>query len=406
MLPAVLDPWASHALYEAANLAKNAPGSKVWLVSLGPKAKLQQVMMTVAQKVPFELVALDGPASGFTEAAEVAAALAEAIQAIPGLDKSKLLVFGGWESASRGAGATMQMVGERLGITDQFQGVDELKIAADGSLEILERIEGGKHQISKCAGAPALLGWATGNLPEPKNNPQVGMVNMRTVMPALQKAKPVKLAGEGLSFASVSLPKQLRETKIVKDKSPDDIAKEIVEWIKKVRTTNYTNHTQINESMETILLLAHTEADGSLAKSAREALHAARTLNKSLAGSSLVVGLVGENVQAAADSIAACPATKYFGVAGKDFAQSRYAYRRRGGGSHLQIGPGHDCRRSGDVALGARAARRRATPRRTRRHPRDRCGRCGRQAGHQPLVLPPAHGSHAHPRATALVHSR
>ena len=233
MLPAVLDPWASHALYEAANLARNQSGSKVWLVSLGPKAKLQQVMMTVAQKVPFELVALDGPASGFTEAAEVAALLAEAIQAIPGLDKSKLLVFGGWESASRGAGATMQMVGERLGIVNQFQGVDELKAAADGSLEILERIEGGKYQVSKCTGAPALLGWATGNLPEPKNNPQVGMVNMRTVMPALQKAKPVKLAGEGLSFASVALPKQLRETKIVKDKSPEDIAKEIVEWIKK-----------------------------------------------------------------------------------------------------------------------------------------------------------------------------
>jgi electron transfer flavoprotein beta subunit len=233
MLPAVLDPWAGHALYEAANLAKNAPGSKVWLVSLGPKARLQQVMMTVAQKVPFELVALDGPASGFTEAAEVAAVLAEVISAIPGLDKSRLLVFGGWESASRGAGATMQMVGERLGITDQFQGVDELKIAADGSLEILERIEGGKHQSSKCAGPPALLGWATGNLPEPKNNPQIGMVNMRTVMPALQKAKPVKLAGDGLGFANVSLPKQLRETKILKDKTPDDIAKEIIEWIKK-----------------------------------------------------------------------------------------------------------------------------------------------------------------------------
>ena len=77
--------------------------------------------------------------------------------------------------------------------------------------------------------------------------------------------------------------------------------------------------------METILLLAHTEPDGSLAKSARESLHAARILNKALAGSSLVVGLIGENVQAAADSIAACPATKYFGVAGKDFAQSRYA---------------------------------------------------------------------------------
>jgi electron transfer flavoprotein beta subunit len=233
LLPAVLDPWASHALYEAANLAKNAPGSRIWLVSLGPKAKLQQVLMTVAQKVPFELVARDGSASGYTEAAEVAAVLAEAIKSIPGLDLSRLLLFGGWESASRGAGATLQMLGETLGIRDQFQGVDQLSVAADGALEILERIEGGRHQVSKCAGPPALLGWATGHLPEPKNNPQIGMANMRAVMPALQKAKPAALPGEGLKFASVTLPKQLRETRIVREASPDEIAKDIVEWIRK-----------------------------------------------------------------------------------------------------------------------------------------------------------------------------
>ena len=189
-------------------------------------------MMTVAQKVPFELIALDGPAGGFVDAAPTAAALAGAIQAIPGLDKSRLLVFGGWESASRGTGVTMQIVGERLGISDQFQGVDELKINADGSLQILERIEAGKHQVSRCVSPPALLGWATGNLPEPKNNPQVGMLNMRTVMPALQKAAPAKLPNEGLSYSSVTLPKQLRETRIVKDKTVDEIAREIVEWLK------------------------------------------------------------------------------------------------------------------------------------------------------------------------------
>lgn len=232
ILPAVLDPWASHALYEAANLAKQFTGSKVWLVSLGPKAKLQQVMMTVAQKVPFELIALDGSSSGFTDSSEVATTLAEAIQGLSNIDRTRLLVFGGWESASRGAGATMQIVGERLGIVDQFQGVDELKVNADGSLDILERIEGGKHQVSRCAGPPALLGWATGNLPEPKNNPQIGMVNMRAVMPALQKAKPVKLAGQSMTITSVTLPKQLRETRIVKDKSADDIARELAEWIR------------------------------------------------------------------------------------------------------------------------------------------------------------------------------
>jgi len=232
MLPAVLDPWAGHALYEAAQLAKNAAGSRVWLVSIGPKAKLQQVMLTVAQKVPFELVALDGPAGGFTEAAEVAALLADAISAIPGLDRSRLLVFGGWESASRCAGSTMQIIGERLGIVDQFQGVDKLTVGADGSLQILERIEGGTHQVSVCQGPPAVLGWATGSLSEPPNNPQVGVVNMRTIMPALQRAKPVKVGAEGVTFASVALPAQRRDTKIVKDLPVEEIAREIVTWIR------------------------------------------------------------------------------------------------------------------------------------------------------------------------------
>jgi len=43
MLPAILDPWASHALYEAANLVKTAPAARSGLSASGPKAKLQQV---------------------------------------------------------------------------------------------------------------------------------------------------------------------------------------------------------------------------------------------------------------------------------------------------------------------------------------------------------------------------
>jgi electron transfer flavoprotein alpha subunit len=77
--------------------------------------------------------------------------------------------------------------------------------------------------------------------------------------------------------------------------------------------------------METILLLAHTENDGTLAKSAREALHVAAAMHKSIADSDLIAGLIGENVQSAADAIAGCPATRYYGVTGKDFNQSRYA---------------------------------------------------------------------------------
>jgi electron transfer flavoprotein beta subunit len=231
MLPAVLDPWAGHALYEAASLAAHAAGSKVWLVSASPKAKLQQVMMNVAQKASFVLIPIDAPANGFADAHAVAGLLANAVQSISGLDRSRLLLFGGWESASRGAGVTMQLVGEQLGIIDQFQGVDQLTVQPDGSFEILERIEGGRHMVSTCQGPPALLGWATGNLPEPKNNPQVGMANMRTIMPALQKARAGALPHGAVRYLSVSPPKQQRQTRIVKDRSPDEIAAELLEWI-------------------------------------------------------------------------------------------------------------------------------------------------------------------------------
>ncbi len=231
MLPAILDPWAAHALYEGANLVKQVSGSKLWLVSMAPKAKLQQVMMTVAQKVPLQLVAVDGPCGGFVDAHQTATALATAIRAIEGLDFSRLLLFGGWESASRSAGVTLQLIGEELGIIDQFQGVDAITPQSDGSFEVLERIEGARHQVSVCAGPLAVLGWATGSLGEPRNDPQVGMANMRSIMPALQRAKAAAVSVDGLQYTNVATPKQQRQTQIVKDKPADEIANELVQWI-------------------------------------------------------------------------------------------------------------------------------------------------------------------------------
>jgi len=56
------------------------------------------------------------------------------------------------------------------------------------------------------------------------------MQNMRLMLPALQKAKAAPIA-TGCTFPSVALPKQQRETRVVKDASVEDIAREIVEWV-------------------------------------------------------------------------------------------------------------------------------------------------------------------------------
>jgi electron transfer flavoprotein alpha subunit len=77
--------------------------------------------------------------------------------------------------------------------------------------------------------------------------------------------------------------------------------------------------------METILFVAHTEADGLVAKPALEALGAAIELATALGGSSLVVGLYGAQVAPAADQLANCGAARYLGVAAPEFAQARYA---------------------------------------------------------------------------------
>jgi len=77
--------------------------------------------------------------------------------------------------------------------------------------------------------------------------------------------------------------------------------------------------------MEKILLILHTNADGSLPKAALEAVESARQLACATKESNWAVGLVGAEVQTAADGIAGCGAGRFFGVSGEDYSVSRYA---------------------------------------------------------------------------------
>ena len=76
--------------------------------------------------------------------------------------------------------------------------------------------------------------------------------------------------------------------------------------------------------MENILFLAHTEADGTLHKSALEALSTAIELKQAL-NVGLDVALYGAQFHTAANSIATCGATRFLAVAGEAFADARFA---------------------------------------------------------------------------------
>src|SRR5512138_3903438 len=72
--------------------------------------------------------------------------------------------------------------------------------------------------------------------------------------------------------------------------------------------------------MDTILLLSHTEADGSLPKAALEALAAAKGL-----GAPVSAGLFGASVDAAAAALAGTGVAKVLAAAAPALAEARYA---------------------------------------------------------------------------------
>jgi len=72
--------------------------------------------------------------------------------------------------------------------------------------------------------------------------------------------------------------------------------------------------------METVLVLAHVEADGALGKPALEALTAAKSL-----GGTLMAGLAGGAPEAAAEQMAGAGATRILAVTGEVFTEARYA---------------------------------------------------------------------------------
>jgi hypothetical protein len=128
---------------------------------------------------------------------------------------------------------------------------------------------------------------------------------------------------------------------------------------------------------ETVLYVAHPEADGSLSQLSLEALTVARSTAASL-GAPLLVGLFGGDVHPAASSIGGCGASLFLAVEGPDFVQPPLCQRCGCRRKHRARGKRHHHRGCSRLAHGPRAGRRRAAAPGPHRHPCGR-GRCQRR---------------------------
>ena len=161
--------------------------------------------MTVAQKVPFELVALDGPAGGFTDAH---ADRRRAGRGHRGNPRSRPLAAAAVRRLGIGLARRRRDHADGRRTPRHHRPVPGRGPADRRRRRLASKSSSASKAArtrSRAAPAPpAVLGWATGNLPEPRNNPQVGMANMRTIMPALQKAKAAPVAQRRPAHTSAS----------------------------------------------------------------------------------------------------------------------------------------------------------------------------------------------------------
>jgi electron transfer flavoprotein alpha subunit len=77
--------------------------------------------------------------------------------------------------------------------------------------------------------------------------------------------------------------------------------------------------------MEKVLFLSDVDPKGSLSKISLEVLAGTIKMAGDLNNTSFAVGLIGGEVQKAADSIGGCGAAQFLGVQGPDFSMSRYS---------------------------------------------------------------------------------
>lgn len=169
----IMNPYDEFALEEALKIKTIIPGSQIYAITLGPKARCQDVLRTALAIGADEGVVVDAPENIDTFVA--ARGLAQAIQKIG----NPAIVYTGKLSIDDNASAVSQMIAEHLKIP---HATVISKIDYQGESVVVEReIEGGAKEVIELK-RPCLLGANKGlNTPRYASLPGIMKAKKKTL---------------------------------------------------------------------------------------------------------------------------------------------------------------------------------------------------------------------------------
>lgn len=223
----VMSPYDEFAVEEALKLKQAEAGSKITVISLGPK-RAQETIRTALAMGADEGVLIETAEGEPLDPQSTAKALAHVLKTKINAD----LIFSGWKAIDDDASQVSQAVAEHLEIPHAFQVV---KFSfGNGKVTAHRELEGGASEVVELS-SPCVIACQKG-----LNTPRYA--SLPGIMQA--KKKPIQeipLAETGVAFGALqetlsrTLPEPKGSGKIIKPESPDQLGPSVSELVKLLR---------------------------------------------------------------------------------------------------------------------------------------------------------------------------
>lgn len=203
----VMNPYDEHAVEEAIKFKEKNPGSQVWAVTSGPKARAVEALRTALAMGADEAIVINSPES--LDAYSTAKALAQAITA----EGPAHLIFSGKLSIDTNQSSVPQMVAEFLSIPHTTV-VSKFESSAENTT--VERdVEGGAKEVIQMIN-PALIAANKGlNMPRYASLPGIMKAKKKAIKEVEFSSLGIAAGEQKVRYAGYALPPEKPAVKLL-----------------------------------------------------------------------------------------------------------------------------------------------------------------------------------------------